>query len=85
MGGARITARREDRTVQPFAQLLVGGARFLSIYDSVSYFCWRPGAGVDIRATRVVALRMGADFRLIPTEFSTLRQLRLAAGIEFTK
>jgi len=82
MGGVRFGASA-GRTVRPFGQLLLGAARFSNDYGSVSYFCWQPGGGIDINATGRMAIRFGVDYRLLPTDFHTLRQVRFATGIVF--
>jgi hypothetical protein len=50
----------------------------------VKNFAWQPGGGVDIAVTRVIALRLQGDLRLIQSG-GTIKEFRFASGVVFRK
>jgi opacity protein-like surface antigen len=69
----------QTRRVSPFAQMLFGTVRSSTKYrlpndtlgDSKYFFGWQAGGGVDVELVNHVALRLGAHYRMIPTETFT--------------
>ena len=85
--GARLTLRR--RSISPYAQVLVGAARLAVSGSEVGgvhmpvlsiakmHFTIQPGGGIDVRLSRRLGFRAGADYRL------RLRELRLHGGVVY--
>jgi hypothetical protein len=78
--GPRFVSRKEGAT--PYVQVLAGAAR-ASNGSSETKFCVMPGAGVDIKISRSVAFRLGADFRLIFVKDEKEKDLLAHAGLVF--
>jgi hypothetical protein len=84
MAGPRLAARAFS-TVTPFAQMLVGGSH---VGGGIQWdgalntgLTFQPGGGVDIAMTRVVGLRLQADYRVIRTQGRHNKQTRVAGGL----
>jgi hypothetical protein len=69
MGGVRIQG---DRAVSPYVQLLVSPLLAL-----------QPGIGADVRITRRMNVRVGADYWLTEEDGYPLRRSRFTVGIAY--
>jgi opacity protein-like surface antigen len=83
MGGLRWSQRQNQIT--PWAQLLVGAANMsgnvLGVGDSETDFAVQPGGGLDYEVARGMAVRLGANFRLIRASDGTGKEFQFIAGI----
>src|SRR5262245_3822096 len=78
MAGPRIAMH--TRRVTPFAQMLFGTIRITSAYSlpgdylsaSQSYFATQLGGGVDVHLLSHIGVRLGAHYRLIRVDTTTL-------------
>jgi hypothetical protein len=61
-GGVRVFSVATP-TVHPFGQVLLGGVNAGGGGSSVNAFAFQFGAGVDIKTTAAVGLRVGVDYR----------------------
>ena len=84
MVGPRFAARGLA-AVTPFAQVLLGGSH---ISGGVQFdgalttgFTYQPGAGVDVRLTPDVGLRLQGDYRVVRTEGHNGKASRVLAGV----
>lgn len=89
MVGAKVLVRTHS-VATPFAQLMAGPTVLTySVYgrsESHAYASIQPGGGVDITITPRMALRAGADYRVLYfglTGFNTIGELRVTTGFVF--
>jgi hypothetical protein len=70
-------------TVKPFVHAL-GGVRY-DTAEGESNTAWggAAGAGIDIKASEGLAVRLGADFQIFFDEGENLKTLRLGVGLTF--
>ena len=89
VAGPRFAAHANP-AVTPYAQLLFGGARvsasvnvpgIASGSDSQNGFDFQPGAGVDITASRSVAVRLGLNADYIRSDGETNKEFQFIAGV----
>jgi hypothetical protein len=66
----------------PYIQVLAGGTR-ASDGGSETKFSVMPGAGVDIKVSGPIRIRLGADFRLVFTEGEKEKDLMAHGGLVF--
>jgi hypothetical protein len=88
-------ASYRNPTFTPWGQILLGGARAsgdvalpgtgISVSASSSGFDVQPGAGIDVRATPNLLLRVGVNADIIRSEGETARELQIIAGIVIRK
>ena len=75
--------RLSDGPIVPFLQLL-GGVRHDRIEgESNTAFGGMAGAGIDLKASEALGIRLGADFQLFRDEGENLESLRLSVGFVF--
>lgn len=87
MAGPRYS--RHGGTIEPFAQVLFGGARAsasldilgVSGSDSETAFAVQPGAGVDVTLTDSLSGRLMVDYRRIFFEGEATNEVRVGVGI----
>ena len=84
MGGLRFASYSSD-TIAPFVQVLFGATKLegnlLGISEEVTQFSMQPGAGVDLRIQKTVAIRLGGDYRYIATEDEARNQFRFYTAL----
>jgi hypothetical protein len=83
--GPRI-ARYRGR-VRPFGQVLVGASVFGNSYrdfsGSSTLFSWQPGGGVDIALSGTLALRAGANVRVLHADGEIGTQYHAFTGVAY--
>ena len=76
MAGPRLSGWQSGR-LAPFAHILVGGARNMaSVFgesSSTTMLALQPGGGVDVRLTDRIGVRIGGDYRRIPSSGAEFR------------
>jgi hypothetical protein len=86
LGGVRYSARDYGKAV-PFVQLLFGAARASASSGGVSAgvtgFAAQWGTGVDIAATKRLAVRIQGDYRFLRAGGGNGNEFRLATGIVY--
>jgi opacity protein-like surface antigen len=91
LAGPKFTVR-QAKGIAPFAEFLAGGAYFsveipaADLSDTGWDFVLQPGAGIDVRLSDTVAVRVGVDWRLLSDKaFSgqTFNQFRFTLGVTF--
>lgn len=84
MGGLRF-ASYASSAIAPFAQVLFGATKLegslLGLSEEVTEFSVQPGAGVDLRIQRTVAIRLGGDYRYIAIEGEARNQFRFYTAL----
>lgn len=84
MGGLRF-ASYASSAITPFAQVLFGATKLegnlLGLSEEVTEFSVQPGAGIDLRIQRTVAIRLGGDYRYIAVEGEARNQFRFYTAL----
>jgi hypothetical protein len=86
LAGPRFSYRNSER-VDPFAQVLVGGAHLTAgasgVSASANGFAWSAGAGVDLGPSRHLAFRPQFDYIGIHVGADTVNTARVSASVVF--
>jgi Outer membrane protein beta-barrel domain len=84
--GPRLTARSIGK-VEPFFQVLVGGAHLSAglngVSASITPFTVSAGTGIDIKASRHVAFRPQIDYIALRSNGGTTNAIRASFGVVF--
>ena len=87
LGGPRIASHAAS-VVTPFAHVLFGGTHMSggTEFDGAlnTGFTYQPGAGLDVRVTPKVGVRLQGDYRIIRTTGHNNKESRFLAGIVFS-
>ena len=75
-GGLRF-GTMTGRKVRSFVQFVVGPQHE---WDATG-FVWQPGAGINVRATSKIDLKIQADFPILQWEGDTYKQFRFSVGV----
>ena len=85
-GGPQFTSRRNE-SVQPYFRFLVGAIDFradlLGHTGSTTAFFWAPGGGIDLKVSRLVWIRTGADYMRAEKYGVGLNGIRVLGGVTF--
>jgi hypothetical protein len=88
LGGPRIASHAAS-FITPFAQVLFGGTHMSggTEFDGAlnTGFTYQPGAGLDVRVTPRVGVRLQGDYRIIRTTGHNNREPRFLAGVVFSR
>jgi len=84
MAGPRFAAHAIS-AVTPFAQVLAGGSHASGGFQfdgaMTTGFTYQPGAGVDVKVTPGIGIRVQGDYRVIRTQGHDSKQSRFLAGL----
>jgi hypothetical protein len=84
--GPRFTYRK-PAGIQPFVQILVGGAHLTAsaggVSDAISGFAYSTGGGVDLGFSKRIAIRPQIDYIGIRSNGNTLNNVRASVGVVF--
>ena len=80
--GPRFSAKR-DKSVSPFAQVMVGGDHFSAGGGTVSGFSWSAGGGFDLALSHRIALRPQFDYIGLRYSDNTTNSVRASLSVVF--